>query len=229
MRYYIQNLIVFTAIALTIIFSYLSVSFTPQDTQPLDPITTACDSNLLLLETGGVASIENRYLRTVVREKMQTAANLVCASAQLFAADPESQGSALLPFRFSAHAEYHTHKRTRSVRVQFYEETGGAHGNIDYYTQTVTTRNDPVTLTDLLSSHAISEDDFIRMVTEDLTVSGDIPFLTPFSSIDQAQHWHITDRGVLTVTFPPYALAPYSYGTLEATVDLTSQSAANGT
>lgn len=222
MRRYIQNLTVFTTLTIIIIFSYLSLSFTPQDTQIADPITTSCSPDLLLLEVSGIASIENRHLRRRAQETAQETADRVCVSASLFAADPAASGSALLPFRLSAHAEYHTYQRYRGIRVQFYEETGGAHGNIDYETETVTLQNDPVTLTDVLSDHDITEDDFVRRVTESLTASGDIPFLTPFTDLEQARNWHITDRGLLVVTFPPYALAPYSYGTLEATINLTA-------
>lgn len=239
MRYYIQTLTVFTVVSLAIICSYLYLIFTPQkggvaiDTPTA--IVTSCSEDLLIVEVSGLALVHNGYLKTFARENIQARADELCHDAQTVFADIPLHDTSLPPFRLTAVAEYHTFDPYHSVRIQFYTETGGAHGNTTYETKTVTTRSSSVSLTDLFISYDITEQDFIDAVITELTRNRAISFLTPLTELSQIAHWHITNRGLIAVTFPPYTLAPYSFGTLETTIDpvalqqYSSPSAANGT
>ena len=168
MRYYLQHLIVLTTVSLVIIVSYIHLAFAPKNTNGTDrqqtAVTTPCTDDLLVLEVTGTAAVKNRRLRNTAVKRIQRAADDICQQAQLFAADPVSQGTALFPFRLTAYAEYHITARYRSVRVQFYAETGGAHGNVDYYTETITSRHEIVSLTDVLTEYDITPDTFVRAV-----------------------------------------------------------------
>ena len=227
MRSYLQHLIVLTTLSLVIILSYLSLAFSPDTVGngAGQTIASDCDESILSTEAVGVESIGDRRLRDAARWRIQAAADDICESARLFAADPAARETALFPFRLTAHAEYHAHGKYRGIRVQFYSETGGAHGNVNYYTKTVTSRNDDVSLAEVLADHDVTDDAFVAAMLDSLTERGEIPFIVPLTSVEQAEYWHITDRGLLSVTFPPFALAPFAYGTLEATLDLETLAA----
>lgn len=143
--------------------------------------------------------------------------------------------------------EEFTGSTTRSLEIPLSEYTGGAHGNLVFYTYTFTTDGKILTLGDVLGNDAskissvrkTAESELLKKFYADIEENlkgasvetieeqkhGTKEMVTAgVADVDFEYSTWVIDGNELVLIFPPYSVAPYAYGTQEARIQLSTLS-----
>lgn len=128
----------------------------------------------------------------------------------------EFPNSALLPFTLDITVDRTVLDEYESVLITERRYTGGAHGNMDYVYYNLHNGNS-ITLANYLKNRGTSETQLLALINERLQ-QDEYDAIDKLENVPWQVHTEKNEQAIgIRILFPPYAVGPYSAGTITYT------------